>query len=420
MSSRDKLVKELYRALYRTASRFDRESQAKTLIYRGISRDKMTFEGPTSSMYYSQIIDQLLSQRRMYLPTSSMKFKDIVNTNFRKPNQDFAIDDQIDAGFALYRKFTAIWENYTSFSSVLFSSLNGSKKETTEKRGNDTLANGPKSKKKETLRQKEPFLPFEEAVSPAPGLVLISHPLINGPLHRTVILILEHTESGSYGIVVNRPTSHTLKSAVKNLPREVAARFGDCPVNFGGMVRRMQLVHSIPNCGGLLIPYCDRPLYAGGLITKAISHANKFPSDLNRFQFFVGCCCWEPGQLEEELLSGYWILAKSKPDSILRLANNKFDPLSPNKDKGIELAAPVGDDNKLEVEEERIVESSDQEQGFPSSRGRASRKYRKGRMVENKVNIYSHLLRGMGEKYANLLSVPHWVDSTMIESCDWL
>ena len=58
------------------------------------------------------------------------------------------------------------------------------------------------------------------------------------------ILILEHgTTNGSYGIAVNKPSEHSLGTAVKNLPSELDM-FASNPVSFGGMIRRLQCMYA--------------------------------------------------------------------------------------------------------------------------------------------------------------------------------
>jgi putative AlgH/UPF0301 family transcriptional regulator len=71
-----------------------------------------------------------------------------------------------------------------------------------------------------------------------------------------VILLLEHNEQGSYGVVINRMTDHTLETAVKNLPAGLIKSFQKNDVFFGGMVRRVLYLHDQSNCDGNLIPFC--------------------------------------------------------------------------------------------------------------------------------------------------------------------
>ena len=151
-----------------------------------------------------------------------------------------------------------------------------------------------------------------------------------------------------------------------NLPDNVLNVFGNNSVAFGGMVRRLTYLHDVPQVGGISIPTCKKPLFAGGEIAKAMmfvkearnaakaaaaaaavpsanddegvtddevrispeGSANGYTATetvievdaAERFRFFVGCCLWEGGNLEKELASGYWIPTHSEPDVVLELA----------------------------------------------------------------------------------------------------
>ncbi len=72
-------------------------------------------------------------------------------------------------------------------------------------------------------------LSFQHAPGPGKGVYLVAHPLIPGPLHRTVVLLLDYNttsskgvgDNGVYGLLFNRPGMHSLRSAVKNLPESL-------------------------------------------------------------------------------------------------------------------------------------------------------------------------------------------------------
>ncbi len=214
-------------------------------------------------------------------------------------------------------------------------------------------------------------------------MVLVAHPMLTGALHRALILLLEHGENGSYGIVINRPTQHTLGSAVKNLPADFSNKFGKMKVGFGGLVRRMQFVHSISSCGGVKIPYCNDAvdLFAGGSLAAAMSHVKHNPSDANKFRFFVGCCCWEPRKLGKEIDVGYWIPVKSQPDLLLRCS---------------ESATTTAEED-----------------------GNERRALRQGTMAaDDQWDLYGALLRSLGDEFKGLLDIPHWLDSSSLEACN--
>ena len=54
-----------------------------------------------------------------------------------------------------------------------------------------------------------------------PGTILISHPLVCGEMHRSVILIVESNDAASYGLRINKLTDATVNGNVLNLPDKV-------------------------------------------------------------------------------------------------------------------------------------------------------------------------------------------------------
>ena len=82
-------------------------------------------------------------------------------------------------------------------------------------------------------------------------------------------------------------------------------------ITTGGMIRRLQFIHDIPDCGGIPIPSTTtNKYYAGGQITTAINKASS-SSSKHEFRFYVGCCLWEETGLQTEIDKGYWFPVKA-------------------------------------------------------------------------------------------------------------
>ena len=81
----------------------------------------------------------------------------------------------------------------------------------------------------------------------------------------------------------------------------------------GGMIRRLQFIHDIPDCGGIPIPTTTtNKYYAGGQISTAINKASSSSSSSkHEFRFYVGCCLWEEAGLQTEIDKGYWFPVKA-------------------------------------------------------------------------------------------------------------
>jgi putative transcriptional regulator len=149
----------------------------------------------------------------------------------------------------------------------------------------------------------------------APGLLLAMPQLVDSNFYRSVVLMIEHTEQGSMGVVVNRPTSTTIAEVMRQL--EIGWR-GDpeALVFFGGPVE--------PRSGWLLHDLAS-PSEPEGTIQLAPGLAVSTSSDLlsqlaghppERMRLLLGYAGWEPGQLERELADGAWVLAEASAELV--------------------------------------------------------------------------------------------------------
>jgi putative AlgH/UPF0301 family transcriptional regulator len=160
--------------------------------------------------------------------------------------------------------------------------------------------------------------------------MLCAHPMVPGYMQRAIVLILEHSSKGSYGLIINKTTDHTVETSTLNLPTELMKVFSQNTVSFGGNIPRTQILHPFPHCGGKMIPGCSSlsPLYdfAHGSIEKAIEIGSEGPETAKRFQFVVGCCVWKAGMLEQEIKDGTWIVVGGEVDQILAHARQEPVP----------------------------------------------------------------------------------------------
>jgi putative transcriptional regulator len=136
------------------------------------------------------------------------------------------------------------------------------------------------------------------------GVLLVANPSMDDPNFRqTVLLIVEHGEGGTLGLILNRSTKVLLSEA---LPDLTALKGTSYRVFLGGPVMPTQL---------LLLFRLKEPaegarsvyngVYVGGtpaLLERLITQ----PKPTETFRAFVGHAGWAPGQLEFEMLHGAW------------------------------------------------------------------------------------------------------------------
>lgn len=138
----------------------------------------------------------------------------------------------------------------------------------------------------------------------APGVLLVAEPALLDPnFRRTVILLCDHNEEGSFGLILNRSTEY-------HLGEVLAEPVGiDAPLYLGGPVQTDTLHY--------LHPYADEVDEAvavvdgvgwGGPFEVIVERVRLGQLDADGFRFFIGYSGWGEGQLEGEVEEGGWIV----------------------------------------------------------------------------------------------------------------
>jgi putative transcriptional regulator len=122
---------------------------------------------------------------------------------------------------------------------------------------------------------------------------------------RTVVLIVEHSDEGALGLVLNRPSETTVGEAVAELEQLLDS---DDPLYVGGPVQPSALI---------VLAEFDQPGEAALIAFEDIgvlaNGAQDDPSLTVRCgRAFVGHAGWGPGQLDDEVERGDWILEPAR------------------------------------------------------------------------------------------------------------
>ncbi len=141
----------------------------------------------------------------------------------------------------------------------------------------------------------------------ARGQLLIAGPgLLDPNFWRTVVLIIEHSDDGGLGLVLNRPSETTVGEAVSELG-ELVDR--DQPLFIGGPVQPSSVI---------VLAEFEDPSDAALISFDEIGvlGTTSTPEDLTvgvrEARAFVGHAGWGPGQLDAELERGDWILEPAR------------------------------------------------------------------------------------------------------------
>jgi len=131
------------------------------------------------------------------------------------------------------------------------------------------------------------------------GQLLIASPALSDYFRRTVVLVIEHTEDGAIGVVLNRPSEATVADA------------DGSPVYVGGPVA--------PDAVVALGDFEDTS-EAGTVVTGSLGVLDPDRPDaaVRRLRVYAGYAGWAPGQLDHELEQEAWIVEPAHPDDPFR------------------------------------------------------------------------------------------------------
>jgi putative transcriptional regulator len=127
--------------------------------------------------------------------------------------------------------------------------------------------------------------------------------LIGSFFENTTILIVQHNEEGSLGLVTNKPFGKSLHELIEfNHSKPF-------PIMDGGPVDRDHIfvLHKRPDLidGGENV---HNGLYLGGQMEQVIEVINTSGANQQEIQLYIGYCGWDKGELEEEVEEGSWII----------------------------------------------------------------------------------------------------------------
>lgn len=156
------------------------------------------------------------------------------------------------------------------------------------------------------------FFKYRNRIPPEKGRLLISEPFLPDPnFVRTVVLLCEHNEEGSFGFVLNRLSDVKASDILEDL-----SKF-DHPVYIGGPVQQdtLHFIHrSTAIQGGEPVA---EGIYWGGSFEQVTFLADTGQLQPEEIRFFLGYSGWGPGQLQEELEQDTWIVCDYVTEELL-------------------------------------------------------------------------------------------------------
>jgi putative transcriptional regulator len=141
----------------------------------------------------------------------------------------------------------------------------------------------------------------------ARGQLLIAGPALLDPnFWRTVVLVIEHTDEGALGLVLNRPSETTVGDAVSQLEDLVDPSdhlFIGGPVQPSAVIVLAEFEDATD---AALIAFDDIGVLGTGASLEEVG------AGVRSGRAFVGHAGWGPGQLDSEIERGDWILEPAR------------------------------------------------------------------------------------------------------------
>lgn len=139
------------------------------------------------------------------------------------------------------------------------------------------------------------------------GQLLIAGPSLSDPnFWRTVVLVVEHSDDGALGLVLNRPSESKVREAVPQLGELIDP---EDAVLVGGPVQQSAVIvlADFTDPGEAALLAFDQIGVLGSAI--AIDEAG---DGVRTARAFAGHAGWGPGQLDGELERGDWFLEPAR------------------------------------------------------------------------------------------------------------
>jgi putative transcriptional regulator len=152
---------------------------------------------------------------------------------------------------------------------------------------------------------------------PAKGRLLVSEPFLPDPyFRRTVVLLCEHNEEGSFGFVLNRHMDMDVHELMENMPPTGSV------VSIGGPVQSGNLyyLHTLGAHVEGSIEVVDG-VHMGGDYEQLRSILATDPRLSKHVRFFVGYAGWAGDQLQKELDERSWLVSQGDRKRIMNMGD---------------------------------------------------------------------------------------------------
>jgi putative transcriptional regulator len=152
-------------------------------------------------------------------------------------------------------------------------------------------------------------------LKPKKGMLLIAEPFMDDPyFKRSVVLLTEYSEDGSFGFMLNKPLEIKINEVMEDFPPF------DAPIFMGGPVQSDSLFY-IHTQGEIIknsMKIADNLYWSGNFdqLKQLVKDQQIFP---NEIKFFIGYAGWDHEQLISEIEDESWIISSLESKEINNL-----------------------------------------------------------------------------------------------------
>ena len=187
------------------------------------------------------------------------------------------------------------------------------------------------------------FVP-KSNIEPKKGKILLSEPFLDDPyFRRTVVLLCEHNEEGSFGFVLNNYIELSLDQIMESLPGHGSR------ISIGGPVKNSNLyyIHTLGDRVEESIEVVEG-IYMGGNFEVLREMMQNGEVKHDQIRFFVGYSGWSPKQLDSELETNSWFVTQVKKEVLMNTrVKDLWKKIMSGLGKKGEMIANLPEDPKL-------------------------------------------------------------------------
>ncbi len=144
------------------------------------------------------------------------------------------------------------------------------------------------------------------------GVFLVAPPVLDDSnFKRSVVLLCEHSNTGSFGLILNQHIAVDMIDVLKD-----PGAFTES-IHLGGPVQ-MDTLHFLHRFGDSVtgsVEVCTNVFWGGEFdaLQETIRNHDAEPTDL---RFYLGYAGWSEGQLESEVEAGGWIVTRADSEFV--------------------------------------------------------------------------------------------------------